>query len=282
MAETNENKQSLMEKAADSDLVAGFNRVKSHLSDHWLRYFAVLVTGTLTGIAGWQLTHNVIYVIFMILLAEGASLFWTARAEKNGNNTQMTMSVIGTVVAWTAIILTDLASATIIANLANDAAIAKAVANGQTAESVKLIFSLFKEVPGWAQGVITYVLPVLATLHGLLTVVHYYFSEEAKLKRDIDKIERKAKREIAQAEADARKNIAQARADRYREIAIEKAPELGKREGEKAWDKQHGRRTTDVQTTLEEDKFVEQIEGNLLEIKQGNNGANPTVGGQKK
>jgi hypothetical protein len=184
MNEQIEIKSNLIEKTADSEFAERAKTLTMHMSQNWLRYCALLVTGTLTGIAGWNLTNNILMTAFLILLCEGASLFWTARTEDNGNGTQTWLSVAGTVIAWVSIAITDLASATIIANHAD----------------VK-VFSMFREVPSWAQAVVTYVLPTLAFTHGVLGTAHYYFSEDAKLKRDLAKTEREARRAVAKAEA---------------------------------------------------------------------------------
>jgi hypothetical protein len=243
---------------ADRGLQEWAGNAKSYLSQNWLRYLTVIVTGTLTGIAGWTLTGNAIYTAFIILLAEGSSLFWAARTEDNGNKTQTTLSVIGTVVAWTAIILTDLSSATILANQAN-----------------REVFTVFAKVPAWSQMVVTFVLPVLATTHGILAVAHYFYSEDARLNRDLAKTEREAKRVISQAEADARKNIAKAQANRFKELAEERAEGIGRNKGDTLWEKRYEKPESSFQTS--ENLVNEQPDV----TEHGNNGTNPTRGRRK-
>jgi hypothetical protein len=240
---------------ADATFREKSNRFLVYASQNWLRYAALVCTGILTGIAGWTLTSNIFYTTFLILLAEGASLFWTARAEDNGNPTQAGISIVGTAVAWIAIVLTDLSSATILASQSN----------------IK-IFSIFATVPVWAQSVVTYVLPTLAVTHGVLGTTHYFFSEEARLKRDLAKTEREARRAIAQAEAEAKQNIAKAQADKFKELAEANAEGIGRDRGEKLWDKTYNKAEAAVQTN----DLAEQ-----LEIVHGNNGRNPTKGSRK-
>src|SRR5688572_14492413 len=83
MNEQNEKEESknIIEKAADFEFADMFQRFMRHSDQNWLRYCALIVTGTLTGIAGWNLTNNVLMTAFLVLLCEGASLFWTARTE---------------------------------------------------------------------------------------------------------------------------------------------------------------------------------------------------------
>jgi hypothetical protein len=208
------------------------NKVDSRLAEifsgasrHWLRYTALSVTGCLTGYAAWSYTGNWLYVIALVLLAEGASLYWASRIEDFGNTVQMIASVVGSVVAWVSIAVTDLASVTIIVKNAS-----------------LEIFTVFANVPEWAQRTVVYVVPTLAVVQGVLATLHYFFSEEAALRREIAKTNREAEKAIKQADANAQKDMAKARAARYAEIAKEKAPELGRQQGEKSWQ--------DLETTI--------------------------------
>jgi hypothetical protein len=220
---------------ADADIRQRAENFGRFLSQNWLRFVALIATGTLTWIAGWTLTHNLFYTSLLVLLAEGASLFWTARTEDNGNPTQEKLSVWGMAISWIAIIVTDLSSATILANMANQALIATAKAAGEDPSSVQLVFTLFDHVPALAQQIVTYVIPFLAVTHGILGTSHYYYSEDAKLKRETDKTDRDARKLIAKAKADARTNIAQAKANRFKQIAEQSAEGIGIAEGEKLW-----------------------------------------------
>jgi len=158
-------------------------------------------------------------VIALVLLAEGASLYWANRIEDYGNYVQMGAAILGSGLAWVSIAVTDLASVTIVAK------------NAQ----LEQIFTVFANVPEWAQKTVVYVVPTLAVAQGVLATLHYFFSEEAKLRREIAKTNRDADKAIKQADADARKNMAQARAKRYKELAEESAPVLGREQGEKSW-----------------------------------------------
>ena len=188
------------------------------VSRHWLRYAALLVTGSLTGYAAWSYTSNGLYVIALVLLAEGASLYWSLRIEDYGNVVQQGTAVIGTVVAWASIAVTDLASATIIVRGAN-----------------LEIFSVFAQVPEWAQKTVVYVVPFLAVVQGVLATVHYFFSEEAALRRSIAQTNRETEKQIKQAEAEALKSAARARAQKFTELAKVEAPKLGEAQGVKSW-----------------------------------------------
>src|SRR5262245_18935659 len=105
------------------------------VSNHWLRYAALAVTGCLTGYAAWSYTSNCLYVIALVLLAEGSSLYWANRIEDYGNNVQAAAAILGSVIAWGSIAVTDLASVTIIAKNAR----------------LEQLFTVFAQVPEWAQ-----------------------------------------------------------------------------------------------------------------------------------
>jgi len=195
-----------------------WNNFWSGLARHWLRYAALTVTGCLTGYAAWSYTGNWLYVIALVLLAEGASLYWASRIEDFGNKVQATAAVLGTLLAWGSIAVTDLASVTIIVrNASLD------------------IFTVFAMVPEWAQKTVVYVVPFLAVFQGVLATLHYFFSEEASLRRSIAKTNREAEKAIRQADANAQKSMAEARAKRYKELAEINAPILGELQGEKSW-----------------------------------------------
>ncbi len=104
------------------------------VSLHWLRFVALAVTAILTGYAGFSYTQNLIFSLALVALAEGASLFWAGRVEDAGNRVQMVAAVIGTVIAWSSIAITDLASVTIIAHGAE-------------------FFTIFQQIPALSQEV---------------------------------------------------------------------------------------------------------------------------------
>lgn len=184
-----------------------------HTSSHWLRYMTLLITGVLTWNAAWELTSNPIYCIFLVLLAEGATLYWQHAVERVGGVAveengkvnvsvvvQFTTGILGIALSWIAIISTDLASLTFIAR------------NSQID-----IFSAFQKVPDWAQSVVVYVIPVLAVSHGILATAYHIASPEAA-----------AKRRIRRAHTTARVAEAEAHASEYERLATVKAQEAGR------------------------------------------------------
>jgi len=211
-----------MKSETDSKVTEFF----AELNQHWLRYIALIVTGSLTGYAVWSFTFNALYVLATIALAEGASLYWTKRVEDYGNQVQLWCAGIGAVLAWTAIILTDLSSATIIASTSNIQ-----------------IFSVFKQVPEWAQRTVVYVVPLLAVIHGVLATLHYFFSEIAEMRRNISADIRQANYEIKKATAQTSVAIAKAQAQRYVELASTQSANVGYDRAEKQWAQNAGLNT---------------------------------------
>lgn len=167
-----------------------------NIEQHWLRYVAMIVTGSLTGMAAWNLTGFIPYVLAIIALAEGASIYWFSQMQKHENRMQAVIAGAGTAIAWIAIILTDLASATIIARMAN-----------------LEVFTAFAQVPLWAQNTVVYVVPALAVLHLILATLHHYFSETASSIRDNESIKRQARMDIERSKQEELRRLAQLRAD---------------------------------------------------------------------
>lgn len=193
-------------------------KIAEEFSQHWLRFAALSVTGVLTGLAAWNFTHNWLFVLALVVLAEGASVFWANQIEKYGNTLQLIMSIAGTVVSWVAITVTDLASATIIAQNSN-----------------LEIFSAFAKVPAWAQNTVVYVIPMLAVTNGILATIHFYFSESANMKRKLGADLRDAKYKIKKAKTEAEVNISKAQANRWGELAGAYSENVGISRAEAEW-----------------------------------------------
>lgn len=192
------------------------------LRSHLFRVVLAAVTGWFTYYAGYSLTGDPIYGLTLVVLAEGLSLYWPFQMEaaqsvgnlKNINVAglfQWISGILGVIFAWGSVILTDISSATLIAQNAN-----------------AQVFSLFAEVPQWSQDVVVYVLPVSAVAHGILLTVFYVASAEAANSRDLRKIRREADHAIKQAHAEAEKARAQAEASEYKALASEAAAKAGK------------------------------------------------------
>lgn len=199
------------------------NDTYGFLRQHGFRLFTAIVTGALTYYAGIVLTGQWLYAITLVLLAEGLSLYWPSRMEAAQSAgslkdihwagvAQWSAAITGIILAWVSIIVTDLATATIIASEAN-------LLTG--------IFKRFEVVPGWAQNVVVYVLPVLAVSHGVLLTIFYVTSPEAAASRLDRKRERETRRKIRDARAKAKAEEAKARASAYERMAIKEAKKLG-------------------------------------------------------
>lgn len=190
-----------------------------HIQQHWLRYTALLVTAGLTGFTAWTYTASLFYVIALIVLAEGAVVFWSLRVEDYGNLTQKFCAILGTALAWIAIAATNLASATILASI-----------------SQIEVFTAFQSVPEWAQRIVVFVVPVLGVFHGIIATFHHFSSEISKMHRAVGGKRREARMEIEQAKANAQVSIAQEEAARFAQLAAERSRAIGIKRGEKRWD----------------------------------------------
>lgn len=197
------------------------------VATHGPRFFVAGVTGVLTYLAGWFLTSQPVYAITLVLLAEGLSLYWPYRMEaaqsygtrRNVNwagVAQWAAASIGVILAWVSIIITDLATATIIAS---------------NAGKLTGWLQAFEVVPLWAQEVVVYVLPVLAVSHGILLSVFYVASPEAATARINRQAERETTQTIREARNKARAEEAKARAAAYERNAITEARKLGEAKG---------------------------------------------------
>lgn len=208
------------------DLGDLFAKFGEFLRAHGVRVFASSVTGAFTYYAGYSLTHDPLYGATLVILAEGLSLWYpfilegaqqafygTWKKVNVGGLFQWLAALLGIVLAWVSIIVTDLSSATIIAR---DASINFG------------IFAVFESVPDWAQQVVVYVLPILGFSHALLLTVFYLASPEAAQARAIREIHRQANYTIKQAHADAKKSEAEAMASEYKAKAHDAAAKAGR------------------------------------------------------
>ena len=198
------------------------------IKEHGFRVFAALVTGTLTYYAGYTVASSVLYGITLVALAEGMSLYWPYRLESAqdagtwmkiniSGAAQWTAAIVGNIIAWGSIIVTDLASAVLLAS-----------ANGYT------ILTAFRDVPQWSQDVVVYVLPVLAFAHGLLLTLFYIASHEAAHERALRAIHRDSRQKIAKANADAETAKAQSYVTYYERNVTGKAQKAGEDEADAA------------------------------------------------
>jgi membrane protein implicated in regulation of membrane protease activity len=201
-------------------------KILNVLEEHGFRFFAAAVTGVLTYYAGLSLTQNPMYGITLVLLCEGMSLYWPVRLEgaqevgkypsyNFSGLVQWSTAIMGIVLAWGSIIVTDLASAVFIANAADIE-----------------VFSAFASVPEWAQSVVVYVLPVLAFTHGVLLTAFYIASPEAEQARQLRKMRAETRHSVARANADAEKSKAAAYAEQYKRVAVEAAKARGRAEAD--------------------------------------------------
>lgn len=203
------------------DIGKVFSNFMEFLRTHGYRIFVSLITGAFTYHAGIALTDDPAYAIALVIMSEGLSLWYPFILEGAGQVytsankiipsglLQWIAAILGIVFSWTAIILTDIASATYIARDAN-------LKFGE-------LFSYFERVPEWSQKVVVYVLPVMGIVHAILLTTFYIFSKEAQHARNIRAIRRAADEKIRLANANAMKAKAEAEAGYYESLAYDKA-----------------------------------------------------------
>lgn len=209
------------------DIGKVWNQFMEFLRSHGFRVFVSLITGAFTYHAGYTLTESVVYAAALVVMAEGLSLWYPFSLEgakpaflgsiKKINVSgfiQWSAAILGIALSWTSIILTDLASATFIANEAN----------------IKFggLFSAFENIPIWSQQIVVYVLPVLGVCHALLLTAFYIFSPEAEHARTLRSIRRSADEKIKTANAKALEAQATAEANEYTTKAFQAAEKAGR------------------------------------------------------
>lgn len=212
---------------ATFDIGKTWNQFMEFLRSHGFRVFVSLITGSFTYHAGYTLTQSVIYATALVIMAEGLSLWYPFSLEgakpafqgdwrkiNISGLIQWTSAILGIIIAWSSIILTDLASATFIARDAN--------------VNFGGLFTAFASVPEWSQQIVVYVLPVLGVCHALLLTAFYIFSPEAEHARTLRSIRRAADEKIKLANAKALEAQATAEANEYATKAHQAAEKAGK------------------------------------------------------
>ena len=147
----------------------------------------MLVTATFTGgsvlalfsPSGITWVLAIVAAFVMICLAEGMFVYQSSLFSRSGNLIQLVAAGLGTVLALATITLTDISAAVF---LAHDSG----------------YISLYSEVPEWAQMIVTFSLPVMAVVHGVILAI--YDSAD-----DIQRAERQASKDIRSAEVELKK-----------------------------------------------------------------------------
>lgn len=184
----------------------------------WLKWLAMVITASFTGQAALYLTGSWFYAVGWVMLAEGAFLFWEARFRHAENNLQHVLAGVAWVIAITAIVLTDLASATLLAHNAG-------------------LFTLFATVPDWAQNIITYTMAILAAIHAVMGVLFHFVSDSDAAARAHAREYRSIQQAKTQAQQSADLEIARHEAETYFRLVKEQAPQIGQTMGIDAWEK---------------------------------------------
>lgn len=210
------------DKKLDAALKGGAGDLLDFVRRNWLLYAGMGVTAFLTGYAAYEWTRNPLYAVVAVMLSEGAFLFWKGRIPESGNAVQKGADIAGTAISLIAIVLTDIASAIIVA-----------VKYGGD------LFTGFTAVPVWAQGVVVFVGVALAITHIILKTVFDYFSAEAEAERKERAAKADADEQIKSARRAARIAEAKAHAAEYERLAREQAAQIGRSRGAEMWRNEH-------------------------------------------
>lgn len=149
----------------------------------------MLVTAAFTGgsvLALWSPDTTWGYILLavpalvMIVLAEGMFMYWSAKLTDGDNSVQKLTSGLGLLLALATIVLTDASAAVFLAQRSG-------------------YVSLYATVPEWAQVVVTYAMPVMAIVHGVLLAIYDAADEDTMAEKEASRKLREAKHEATQA-----------------------------------------------------------------------------------
>jgi hypothetical protein len=189
----------------------------SYIVSHWPLLLLALFTGSFTWHAADYYLGNPLYTFMTLVLTEGMFMLWAFWAEgavssgmednklETSEKVQITAAVLGVFIAFVAMLLTDFASAQILA-----------------VESK--MFTTFTQIPAWAQSVIVNIVWVLAIVNVLLVGVYLIASPQAALMRAENRSQRMMERARIQGEIKKQK----AAADEYARLANNNAQAAGK------------------------------------------------------
>lgn len=198
-----------------------------YLAQRWWLLLGAMVTGMFTFHAAGYFWGSLLYQIMAVVFTEGALLVWvyrlegaiswgaagirdnneTALARDNNEDMQAWISGIGASMSFLAIVLTDMASAVILASEGG--------------------LDLYASIPAWAQGIVVNLVWVLAAANVLLGGLYQALSPEAVLER----VESTARRMERRASIMAERERALASARAYEREAMPRARDTGTRDG---------------------------------------------------
>lgn len=191
-----------------------------YVTSHWMLLILVVFTGTFTAHAAWFYTANPLYVAMTLILTEGFFLLyahWAEGAIESGmadnkldgaETTQIIAACLGAAVTFVAIILTDVASAQIIAYETG-------------------AFGGYETIPDWAAVVVVNMVVTLALFNVVIVTAFLVASPEAALMR----AEARAKRIMRRAEVAAEIQRQNAAAKAFEQQAKTRAVTSGQQFG---------------------------------------------------
>lgn len=236
-----------------------FNSIFKWLSDvlkyvekHWPRLMLSLLTATFTWQAAYILTGEVYYAVMAVVLAEGLFLYWLSRIESYENTAQGIIATVMFLVSCTAIFLTDIASAVLIANK-NDT------------------LQFYNVVPDWVGWVVTNVTPILASFNLITYGLFEYMSDTNRDKREHDSRTRNVERIVKASKRDIMRLKARVRVLRTHRTLSQIEKRHNKMFGETLVEKVNGMMQMELMEKKSDNKqdIVSFISG-LLKKKDGN------------
>lgn len=157
-----------------------------YITAHWPRYLLSTVTATFTFHAAFVFTEQAYYGAMAVLLCEGMFLHWLSRLEVYENPRQLTVAVIMFTLACSAVILTDISSAILLAGQ-NDT------------------FTIYSIIPDNVQWIVTNVTPILASTNLIAYGFYEFFSDYNADKREHARQQRELQRSIRASDRDMQK-----------------------------------------------------------------------------
>lgn len=214
----------------------------AYITTHWILLVLALFTGSFTVHAADYYLHNPLYVVMTVVLTEVMCLVWInwlegAIASGMDDNqldaaetTQIVASVVGVVISVLAVIMTDIASARLLA-----------VESGA--------FSDFGVIPVWAQGIVVNVVWVLAVSNFILVTVFTVSSPEAALLRSEIRSERGMRKTAIESKIEINKHAR----GTQRDLTRQHAPQIGRQQGEQAFREQNKQYASSVDMVRQDD-----------------------------
>lgn len=212
--------------------IQGFGK---YLVSHWPLLLLAIFTGSFTYHAAVFYVGTTSYIVMTLTLTEGFLLYWLYLAEgaissafednklETNEKFQILASGLGVIVSFAAVVLTDIASAQLIASQSGR-------------------FADFTTIPPWTQTIIVNIVWILAVFNVFAIGIYVIASPTAALLR----AEARATRIMRKAEIAAQIKKERAAAAAFERRANQEAGQIGEREGSARFDERFKKQPTPI------------------------------------